>query len=314
MMLIVLCCFSRVVVWRASSYESRESVFSFAFTNDRTSSHPRSIVCTTTGKRAVAEGPFVVRQWVPSWHGLLLCGDSGVYAWTQASTAPKLILDVAKLVPYVKSDFGTLTASVDSKGKRLAVYDNGGVVVIDLPTKRIIRRVTGDEIFKRLKIRSDAGPTENSGLAWSPDGSAIALTISEAMESNDGSHRERCVIVFQNGELRCLGDGVPVVWISNTEILGVANTFDVTVSPIVLRLDGRKPKKSNITAQDVGWDGNHILVGKKDKIMEVFDRQLSRRLENFKVPEYKNSEGLASQCSFIGIPASGAHQFFAKKS
>jgi len=192
MMFIALYLFSQLEVSHPHPSPIKKQRVSIAFTNSRDSVVPRSVVWTTSGQIAVADGPFSLRQWVPAWHGLLLCGDSGVFAWTRASVAPKLILDVAKLVPYVKSEFGTLTACVDNSGKKLAVYDDGGVTIIDIPSKRIIRRATGADVYKRLRVRSDNGPTENSGLAWSPDGTAIALTVSEAMESNDGTHRERC--------------------------------------------------------------------------------------------------------------------------
>jgi len=114
--------------------------------------------------------------------------------------------------------------------------------------------------------------------------------------------------------MRLLGDGVPVEWISNTEILGVANTFGVEIRPIILKLDGRRVKKLMATGQYVTWNGQSIIFGKARQMVEVFDKDLSHREKSLIVPQYENSKGLPTQSCFVGIPAADIDRFFVKKS
>jgi WD40 repeat protein len=177
-------------------------------------------------------------HWSPS--GVVAWADfqSGVRAWNDRSGEP---VDLAR-------DLNSATAlALHSAGQRLAVSDSASIHILDLQRRRSLSSL-------------ELPPTTRTGVAFSPDGSRLALASSDGLAIFDGTSAD---------------DGVLRFWkASDGRVLASLYTLASSRDWLLVAPDGRVDGSERALAGLVAWRaGDRVSFNKS-----LTDRRRVRRL------------------------------------
>jgi len=200
---------------------------------------------------------------------------------------------------------------VDPAGKNLAISGESDITLVNIARKFIVARFSAHEISQSLYPHPEGNLIDDYGLSWSPDGTALALSVSTKPYSmaSDGIGPAQCVVIYLKKRIFSIGMGAPVAWISNNEVLcEVPAKGGSGFRSAILTLDGRGRRQSLLSGAQTCWDGSHILMSKRHGV-EILDRENLSSVGFYRIANLENSRPVLMPRFFVGIPMAAALRF-----
>jgi len=257
-----------------------DGAFSLGFSRDK-----RTIAFRGDKIIATLNGPYGVRQWVPTWNAYLVTGLNQVFRWRPGSEPEVILKYQGAFKKITRLDEATFAAA-SPDGKRLALNSNDWIGIVDLSTKKVLGETDGPRLSASLH-RQILGKNDTHGVAWSPDGKWLAVTVPYPIDetTTDGTAYPLSILVNPtNMSPRLLGRGATCGWIGDDKVVLRSDRTGNRVGAAVYSTTGRLLRKTPMRYRFVTSSGPRTILLMSDTSTRIAGPDLAQKGKSIPIP------------------------------